>query len=427
MEKVRIENITSEGNHINILRLNHPKCVSDFLRHIKDIRWKGYEEVSISCNATAFFPNACVPISGIIQHYKRQGISFQFESNGNYLDKCRLYEPYSYHDEDNLELAYAFPLDKIYRFTSNKQVAMLSQSYVNAISSLEECESGVLDSINWCINEVMDNVLTHSQTDEGYVMAQFHPGTKHIAFCVYDSGIGIFNTLKKSKHHPIKEIDALTLAIQEGVGDGKGQGNGLYGLFESVQSNNGILSITSGQSSIMLTDAGTINKYEYIPCLGKSNSQTTVDFQINLQREIDFKSIFSSISSGFEPFDARIDEMLSETDELVHYDVYYNSQGTGTRDAGSRLRNDVINIIKRENRALILDFGHVHTVSSSFIDEFLAKMVIRLGFVSFNKLIKIANMNETVSLLFERSLYMRVSEEWNNRKKSISDSEDSDY
>ena len=227
--------------------------------------WRGYKEVELTGNAKAFFPNACVPISGIIQYYKRKGITFNFKSNGNYLDKCRFIDPYFYRDEDNLELAYIAPLDKIFRFDSSKQVASLSQAYVNAISSLDECETGVLDSISWCINEVMDNVLTHSMSEEGYVMAQFHPNTRHVAFCVYDSGIGIYSSLRGTKHNPRTEIDALTLAIQEGVGDGKGQGNGLYGLYEAVLKNNGIFSITSGQSSIMLTNEGVLNKFEYIP------------------------------------------------------------------------------------------------------------------------------------------------------------------
>ena len=82
-------------------------------------------------------------------------------------------------------------------------------------------------------------------------MAQYHPQTKHIAVCVYDYGIGIYNSLKSSKHQPKTNSDAISLAIQEGVGDGQGQGNGLYGLYEIIQNNNGSLTITSGNASLM--------------------------------------------------------------------------------------------------------------------------------------------------------------------------------
>ena len=150
-----------------------------------------------------------------------------------------------------------------------------------------------------------------------------------------------------------------------------------------------------------------------------SAKQTIVDFQINLNKQIDFKKIFSSITSNYELFDPRIDEMLSETDEFLHYDVFEHSKGTGTRDAGRLLRNDVINTLRRESRVMILDFSHVQAVSSSFIDEFIAKLVLRMGFVIFNKLIRISQMNESVAFLCERSLYMRISEAWANRDAEI--------
>ena len=416
-EHKQIVNIRVDNNSITIENLNHPKCVSDFIRGIRECIGKGYQDINIKCNAKVFFPNACVPMAGIIQYYTQKGICFSFDAEkDSYLNKCAFANPFAFSDEDNLDVAFSLPLDKIYKFSSGLQVAKLSQAYVNVLSTLYVCERGVLDSINWCITEVMDNVLTHSGCQEGYVMAQFHPSTNHIAFCVYDYGMGIYNSLKDSKHHPRNGIDALTLAIQEGVGDGKGQGNGLFGLFEAVQKNNGILSLSSGNSSIMLMRAGAISKYDRLPFLSDDAKQTIVDFQMNLNREIDFKSIFSSINSQYEAFDIRIDDMLRVEDEFIHYDVYANSQGTGTREAGSRLRNDVINTLRRQNRIMILDFSQVHTVSSSFIDEFIGKLVIKMGFIKFNSLIRIENMNETVAFLCERSLYMRISEEWENRR-----------
>jgi len=88
---------------------------------------------------------------------------------------------------------------------------------------------------------------------------------------------------------------------------------------------------------------------------------------------------------------------------------------TGTREAGRKLRNDILNTMRREARIVVLDFTHVQTVSSSFIDEFMAKLVLDLGFAKFNELIRISGMNERVTFLFERSLYMRISTEWNKQ------------
>ena len=87
-------------------------------------------------------------------------------------------------------------------------------------------------------------------------------------------------------------------------------------------------------------------------------------------------------------------------------------RGTGTRASGESIRNDVENTIKRINGGIVIDFKGVKMVSSSFIDEFIAKLFIDLGFVSFNSLIRIVNMEDDIRFLCERSLYMRISETW---------------
>lgn len=79
------------------------------------------------------------------------------------------------------------------------------------------------------------------------------------------------------------------------------------------------------------------------------------------------------------------------------------------------LRNTVINMVRRASAPICLDFSKVNMVSSSFIDEFLSKMVIDMGLVQFNQVVRIKQMNPTVSLLFNRSTYMRIHNEWENR------------
>lgn len=406
--------MTLENNIITMELLNHPKCVSDFLRKVKKCINKGWKNIVIRNNAERVFPNACLPICGLIYHYSQnESIEFEFDIPENsYLSKCGFTSPFSY-DVDRASEHNAL-LDKIFIYNSIDQVGNLSQAFIDTISHTAECEVGVLDGISWCINEVMDNVLTHSETNEGFIMAQFHPQTQHIAFCVCDTGIGIYQTLSASKHRPKTELDALSFAIQEGIGDGKGQGNGLYGLYQIVRRNGGRLSLTSGHSSIMLHDNGELEKFNCIPCISDQLRGTIVDFQIDTQKSIDIKGAFQSIG-GYDGFDFRIDDMLVDEDEFIHYNIFMNSQGTVTRNAGRYLRNDIINILRRENRCIILDFSDVKTISSSFIDELIAKLVLSLGFIDFNMLIRITGMNDTIKFLCERSLYMRIHDEWDNK------------
>ena len=72
----------------------------------------------------------------------------------------------------------------------------------------------------------------------------------------------------------------------------------------------------------------------------------------------------------------------------------------------------ILNILTRTNTGIILDFAGVKTVSSSFADELIAKLVLRLGIIKFNQIIRMINMNENVKFLCERSIYMRIHEAW---------------
>lgn len=73
---------------------------------------------------------------------------------------------------------------------------------------------------------------------------------------------------------------------------------------------------------------------------------------------------------------------------------------------------NIVNSVRRANRKVCLDFSQIATVSSSFIDEFITKMIIELGIVGFNQIVSIIGMNDTVKHPCERSIYMRAFEEW---------------
>lgn len=402
--------VVRDKNIICINKLDNSLCVNEFLYCLFDGIKKGYKDFRIFSHATAIFPNACVPIVGIIEFYKKKEIDFNFDfNNKDYLHMCGFDIGGFCYDK---EIFYQNPFDKIFYYNSSQQVADLTQSYIDYLSKIEICAEGVLDGLTWCINEVLDNVLIHSSADCGFIMAQYHPQTKHIAVCVYDYGIGIYNSLKDSKHQPKNDLDAISLAIQEGVGDGQGQGNGLYGLYEIIQNNNGSLTITSGKASLMFGNKELLKGNDKNKFLSYDNLATIIDFQLNLSNKIDIKKAFKNIGD-YDGWDARIDNMLNSND-IIEYDIFQNCQGTATRKAGELLRKDICNIFSRSKTVMHLDFTNVKSVSSSFIDELVAKMVLSYGFVKFNTYFKLINMNSTVEFLCNRSVYMRIHEKWNN-------------
>ena len=402
--------VTRNENHIIIYRMNHPSCVSSFLRALQHGMEKGFRSFVIEWKGNLVFPDTCVPIAGIISYYQeKHHIEFIYKTPpDSYLQHCGFTNPIVQSAEEIKKELY--PFDKLFRYSDSTQVAALTQAFVDNISRQVECSDGVLTGLIWCLNEIMDNVLVHSEAGCGFVMAQYHQAINTVAICVYDSGIGIYNSLKKSVHRPRTPIDAISLAIQEGVGDGKGQGNGLFSLYQIVTKNGSALTITSGPASVMWSAEKEMKKFEYLPFISRAHNATTIDYRLNLGNNINIQSALKSIG-GFDGFDIRLDYMLQD-DDTIRYDIFSNSMGTATREAGSFLRNDILNIITRTKTGIILDFAGVKTVSSSFADELIAKLILRLGIVGFNQVIRIINMNNNVKFLCERSIYMRIHSEW---------------
>ena len=85
--------------------------------------------------------------------------------------------------------------------------------------------------------------------------------------------------------------------------------------------------------------------------------------------------------------------------------------GTITRLTGKELRTDVLNIIKRTRQPVIIDFSGIMIASSSFIDEFIAKMFHSLGDEKFHQSIVLVKMNENISHLCNRAISMRMEDE----------------
>lgn len=397
------------NNTIIIHRLNDTKCVSDFLKRVKRIILKGHKEIILEGSPPAVFPNALLPICGIICYYKSIGYSFVNNIENDYIHTSGFMNPFDM-TADQIQ-ADNTPFDKIFLFRSDEQVDAIMQSYVDTLSKKHVCEEGVIDGIQWCISEIMDNVLLHSENDYGLIMAQIHPKANHIAFCIYDIGVGIYKTLASTKYKPETESDALSLSIQEGIGDGKGQGNGMFGLYQIVKHNKGLLRITSGRSSLMMKGEGEIQKYEHAHYVDDSHRSTTVDFQLDLNHKINMQEAFRTLG-GDPSFDFRIDNMLSLDDEDVHYNILQYAQGTATRQSGELLRKDIINTYIRTNRRIILNFEGIKNVSSSFIDEVIAKLIIEFGMLEFMQLFPIINMNGDIRYLANRSIYMRIHDEW---------------
>ena len=328
----------------------------------------------------------------------------------SYLEKICFAAPLNLNEDEILSACDPFDRIFIYEYKEggSPQAAAINQTIVNKLSSTALCEEGVLKGLNWCVYEIMDNVLIHSTSKHGYIMAQYHNKTNRIAICIYDYGIGIRDSLIAGGVYSDDEISSIELALQEGVGDGQGQGNGLFGLSQIVSENGGRLAISTGESTLMFNNKEKTS-WSNNPIIDENHKSTTVDFQLDLNKKTDIKKALKSIGD-FDDFDIRIEDMKQENGDELVYKVAQNAKDLGTRPAGKAVRLDVLNTIIRTKQPITLDFSEIEIVGSSFIDEFIGIMYIELGSVRFNQLINIVNMNKDVVHLSNRAIAMRIKQ-----------------
>lgn len=373
---------------------------------------KGYNDfrIILSTNQRTY-PNICAPIAGIINYYEEKGFNFDFYYESSYYDylKHTLFDKPLEAEKNTNSIEMAYPLDKVWKYETSQGVNALVTAYITSVRQTAVLGEGVIKGLEWCINESMDNVLQHSRAKYGFVMGQLQPTSHRLSFCIFDTGIGIYNSLKNSKHRPVKEIDAITIALQERItrDTNIGQGNGMWGLSEIVLENGGSLRISS--CGAVLDRQGnnirTISNGDFN--LGKSSGTTFVDFQLDYSRKIDVAKALN----GYEPIDLWLENLEDDSGNYI-IEIAKESSGTGTRQSAQKIRNIVINIIKETHKKVTLDFRGVSILSSSFSDELIGKLIVELGFIFFVQAITLKNITDVNVSIVNRSIGQRMAQHY---------------
>jgi anti-anti-sigma regulatory factor len=396
-------------NEIVMSSMQHPRDVSNFYWAINEIIEKGFSDIIIDFNnVMTAYPDACVPISAAIQYLIGQSFNIQIvNTNNSFLKRTRIENPLNIDaKKDNDALEDNDILSKVWKFSDGSNVSLLVDCSVLAIKERLECAEGVLQATEWCINEVMDNVLQHAGVECGYYMMQIHPVNQRVAICIADTGIGVLETLRKTKYSPLTSVDALTLSIKEGVtrDPSIGQGNGLWGLTRIVNSVGGRISLTSGDGSIFMRNSES-KFFKRLPVLSKNALGTIVDFQLDLSSGIDLARALG----GHQPINLT-SESLETKDGDILIKIKEKAHGTGTRRAGEQLRNYIINTANNSRHRIIIDFSEIAVISSSFADEFLGKLMAKYGIYGFQRLFHMVGMNDTIQQIAHKSITQRLTE-----------------
>lgn len=395
---------------IEIVDLKSLKVINDLIKLMNKIKNENGEKIIIDLTKlhNQSYSPIHVTIVGIAQFYEDYyHIVIEFiGKKQQYFTKTLK----NYFDSDKRALRKNI-FDKVISFSSNEDVEFISNQIMSQLRDTVSCENGVLIGLSWCMNEIMDNVLNHSKSSMGYIMVQVHKRKKHISISIFDTGIGLLNSLIQSdEYKPKDEIEAIELAIKKGVTCNKvlGQGNGLWGLNQIICANKGFLSIMTGHIEA---------KYDYyneekkivdsIPIISDAFLTTRIDFTLNFNKLINVSEALENYAP-YEKITRDVEEMINP-DGWIFFSMRIESkeEGTGTREAGRKLRTRLLNIIKIENNPVIIDFKEIESISSSFADEFIGKLILEIGFVQFSSNFRIINANEFISNIINKAIFER--------------------
>jgi anti-anti-sigma regulatory factor len=227
---------------------------------------------------------------------------------------------------------------------------------------------------------------------------------------ISDTGIGIHRSFIEGGVHPAKDAyDAIMLAVQERItSKPKNMGNGLYGLMRVVGLNRGQLEIRSGRGRLRYEDRKATGEVSMSrPMLETTDHHgTTVDWQVDLSRPV---SIIEALGMAKDRANLRL-EALEDHEGVHRVRVADFEEGLGTRRSAEQVRNRLLNLLNEGAKVLRLDFDDVTVVSSSFADEVLGKLALRLGLMEFMRRFELVGMTATVDAIVERAIQQRLAE-----------------
>jgi len=278
------------------------------------------------------------------------------------------------------------------------------------LSTVDDLTRDDLKAFEWALAEITDNVITHADDPlGGLAQAGYFRESNTVQFIICDAGVGIPNSLRiDADYSSLTDRDAVVKAIEESVTGKKltNQGNGLYGTYELARHSKGQFSIRSGYGLLFLDrNHMPVIKDSKIPFNG-----TVISCNLKLGNA---DLIAQALKIGGKPHDISYDYLDQITDEDSHATrliLIDENSGFASRRKAAPLRQKVVNIVKTSGKKVILDFRDVHIISSSFADEFLAKLFDEFGPIVFMQKIAIENANKTVAALLDRALLLRMSQ-----------------
>ncbi|NJM78826.1 MAG: sensor histidine kinase [Flavobacterium sp.] len=229
-----------------------------------------------------YIENKGIEVHGKIKMDKSTAI-FQYLLKINFFENLKIDLPKVYINNDDSFL-------EIQNYNSENQIEVQSR-IMKVLKKTTFINDDVFTGLDYCLNEILDNILNHSKERQGWVVAQYFGNLNQIRLMVADYGIGIHKAL--NERYNFTEEEAIIKCIESGITNGKGQGHGLYATSLFTSENKGWLSVISGSKKLDVNNHTSkivdINYWQGTCIYLRINTNVDVDYKLFTSRHYDQK------------------------------------------------------------------------------------------------------------------------------------------
>jgi hypothetical protein len=391
--------------------------VADYCAAISVFKKSGNSAITIDFSTiTHAYPNGMLPIIASVSILRNEGFNVNviLPNSDNIRRLFRavnwayFLSPEDYEQSESTHDRHL--VTTLFRDATEQKNAV--DSLMDVVIRNMELPRDIISGLEWSINELTDNVLNHSLSEiGGFVQATTYPQHRTIAFAVVDGGQGILSSLREGIPTLRTDVQAIGEAIKSGVTRNPkfGQGNGLAGSLRVTTMTGGSFEITSGSGRLLSTESDTMKSPR---TQFQSYQGTIIAGQLKIKKDFSVsKALAFNNGKEYRPVD--MIEIIYEMDDqkALILKMKDETTGFGTRHSGEQIRTKIVNLLYAEpTYPLIIDWEGVPVISSSFADEIIGKLFLRLGAMAFTAKLRNINMEPLITALLDKAVSQRLTQ-----------------
>jgi hypothetical protein len=419
--------VTRDANRIALTGKFNLNASHWMIARLNEAKQKGYGDFLIDLTlCEVAFPDGLVAIAALIDAWRDLGMEFELllprnEPAAKLMLNCNFahfVNPGAYQYNQVLLPRHV----SIRRYETLKEQVAIVKEFVNVALNSLSLSRDVLQGMEWSLNEIMDNVLTHADARRGG-FAQSTTLDDRVAFTVADCGRGILASLKEGFPGLRRDTDAIGEAVKAGVTRNPeiGQGNGLAGTLRVATLSGGSFAITSGKGIVTVfprdqttqSNGWEVPWYQAYPGTVVS-AQIRRDAGFRISEALNFPDQIGGVLDVIET------DYESEDGSSYILKISNEAPGFGSREAGKQIRTKIRNLLDADrSKAIMVDWEGVPVISSSFADEAFGKLFVDLGPIEFGARVRNTKMENLIRGLIDKAILQRTAQMMNLAAKSL--------